>query len=57
METDWHPNDGIQKLTSNIADGIKYAYFARPAIPDAETIDIGIRVIMWCGLLTHNYEL
>ena len=57
MEMDWHPNDGIQKLISNIADGIEYAHFARQAIPDAEAIDIGIRVIMRCGLFAHDYEL
>ena len=57
MEVDWHPNDGLQKLISNIADGIRYDHFADQPITDAEAIDIGIRVIMQCGLLpmTMNY--
>ena len=35
MEAEWHPNDGIQRLISQIADGIEYAHFAGQAIPDA----------------------
>ena len=57
MEAEWHPNDGIQRLISQIADGIEYAHFAGQAIPDAEAIDIGIRVVMKCGLFIHDYEL
>jgi len=57
METNWHPNDGIQTLISQIADGIEYAHFADQPIQDAEAIDIGIRAIMRCGLFTHDYEL
>ena len=45
METEWHPNDGIQRLISKIADGIEYAHFDRQAISDTEAIDIGIRVL------------
>ena len=57
METNWHPNDGIQKLISNIADGIEYTHFARQAITDVEAIDIGICVIMPCSLFTHDYRV
>ena len=57
MEVNWHPNDGIQTLISQIADGIQYAHFAGQAIHDAEAIDIGICIIMRCGLFMHNYEL
>ena len=57
METDCHPNGGIQKFISNIADGIEYAHFVHQAIPDAEAIDIGIRVIMQYDLFAHNYKL
>ena len=40
MEAEYHPNDGIQQLISQIADGIEYAHFAHQAISDAEAIDI-----------------
>jgi len=57
METEWHPTDGIQRLISQIADGIEYVHFTRQAIPDAKAIDIRIRVIMHCGLFVHDCEL
>lgn len=57
MEKDWHPNDGIQTLINQISSGIEYAHFAGQAITDMEAVDIGIRVIMKCGLFTHDYEL
>ena len=59
MEDDWHPSDGIQKLITQIEDGVKFAYQCGidHNISDAAAVDIAIRVATKSGLLQRDHEL
>ena len=53
MHAKWTPTDGFEKLVSQINIGMMYTQYANHPIPDQETVDTFIMVIMKCGFSKH----
>ena len=56
MHAKWTPTDGFEKLVSQINIGMMYTQYANHPIPDQETVDTFIMVIMKCGFFKTSYE-
>jgi hypothetical protein len=56
MATDWHPSDGFEPLAMRLFVGASYASTACYPMNDHDFIDIGLRVIKWCGMYSKEYK-
>ena len=53
---EWHPSQGFELLVARLFRGATFANLAKYPIPDADIIDIGIRVLHCTGLFAAEYK-
>jgi len=56
MDLEWHPLQGFELLVARLFRGATFANLARYPIPDADIVDIGIRVLHRTGLFAKEYK-
>ena len=56
MGLEWHPLQGFELLVACLFRGATFANLARYPIPDADIVDIGIRVLHRTGLFAEEYK-
>ena len=56
MALEWHPSHGIELLVARLFRGATFANLAKYLIPDADIVDIGIRVLHCTGLFAEEYK-
>ena len=52
-EREWNPTDAFEALVTQLMDGITHAQFMKSPISDIDIMDITIKVIMKCELISH----
>jgi len=56
MGLEWHPSQGFELLVARLFRGATFANLARYPIPDADIVDIEIRVLHRTGLFAEEYK-
>jgi hypothetical protein len=56
MAADWHPINGFDNLTLPLFTGVAYAGCTGYTMADRDIVNIGLRVIKWCGMYAKEYK-
>jgi hypothetical protein len=56
MAANWHPCDGFKPLARCLFIGASYASAARYPMEERNIIDIGLRIIIRCGMYSEEYK-
>jgi hypothetical protein len=56
IAADWHPSDGFEPLTTRLFIGASYSSAACYPMNNRDIINIGLRVIKWCGMYSKEYK-
>jgi hypothetical protein len=56
MAADWHPSNSFEPLATRLFVGASYARVPRYPMSDCNVINIGLRVIEWCGMYSEEYK-
>jgi hypothetical protein len=56
MALEWHPSQGFELLIARLFCGATFANLAKYPIPNADIVDIGIRVLHRTGLFAKEYK-
>jgi len=57
MGLKWHPSQGFELLVARLFRRATFANLAKYPIPDADIVDIRIRVLHRTGLLAEEYKV